>query len=218
MHSLKIIRPQKPRLAELVYDQILQALQSGDIKPNERMHQERLAGTLQVSRTPVREALLRLENEGILKTSSHGGFEVLKATPADVRDIYEAREAVEGYCAGYLAENASAAELGKVRDLISVQEAGSYTTSQEYYDSNRIIHRTFVETVRNPYLLAMFDGIWNRSMSMVIFSTMSDGHLRASNKGHEALVDVVESRNPIEARKATRLHIKDGCELQLQAL
>jgi DNA-binding GntR family transcriptional regulator len=218
VQGLEIIRPQKQRLADLVYEQILQALQSGDIKPDERLHQERLAETLQVSRTPVREALLRLENERILKTSGHGGFEVHKATPSDVRDIYQTREAIEGYCAGFLAENATTEVLESIRNVIRAEESSDHANARAYYDANQRIHRSFVSATNNAYLLAMFEGIWNRSFSIIVFHTMTDQNLKASNAGHQELLDVIEARDPVAARNAMRVHISAGLDLQLQTV
>ncbi|MGB0505968.1 MAG: GntR family transcriptional regulator [Pikeienuella sp.] len=218
MQGVKIIRPPKQRLADLVYYQILEAMQSGDIKPDERLHQERLADNLQVSRTPVREALLRLENDGLLNTSGNGGFEIFKATPADVRDIYQAREAIEGYCAGFLAEHAATEVLQNIRNVIVREENGLHVTAREYYNANQRIHRSFVKAAGNAYLLTMFDGIWNRSISMIVFNTMTEESLKVSNTGHIALLEVIETGDPVAARGAMRAHINAGLNLQLQTV
>ena len=65
-----------PRLADDVYDQILSAIVNGRIAPGERLIQEKIATEINVSRTPVREALLRLEQEGILELSGRKGFAI----------------------------------------------------------------------------------------------------------------------------------------------
>ena len=66
----------QPRLAVDVYDQILSAIVNGDIRPGERLIQEQIAAEINVSRTPVREALLRLEQEGVLVQSGRKGFSI----------------------------------------------------------------------------------------------------------------------------------------------
>ena len=87
------------RLADDIYEQILSAILEGDIVPGERMVQESVAREINVSRTPVREALLRLEHEGIIEGSNRRGFSIRRFTEAEVRELYMAREAVEGYSA-----------------------------------------------------------------------------------------------------------------------
>jgi len=68
--ALKSIKIQRRRLADEVYDQLLASITVGDIGPDDRLVQERLAAELDISRTPVREALLRLEQEGVLVTAN----------------------------------------------------------------------------------------------------------------------------------------------------
>jgi DNA-binding GntR family transcriptional regulator len=92
------------RLADFVYRQIFDAVVSGQIPPGERLVQEVLAEEMDVSRTPVREALLRLETEGILEASERGGFLVRSLDLDEVRATYELRAAVEGYSARLVAE------------------------------------------------------------------------------------------------------------------
>ena len=72
--ALRSISTQRRRLADEVYDQLVTAIMDREIGPDDRLVQEKLAAELQISRTPVREALLRLEQEGVLATSSRGGF------------------------------------------------------------------------------------------------------------------------------------------------
>lgn len=208
----------RQRLAELVYDQIRAGMQSGEISPDDRLHQERLAEMLDVSRTPVREALLRLEQEGLLESSANGGFVIRRISETDVRDIYQARQAIEGFSISMLAQTHDPATLDKLREVVTRQEATVAETSQAYYDANRTIHRAFVEATGNGYLLESFDALWNRSLSLQIFQTMNKPLLAASLGGHMLLCDAIASGDPDAARTAMYLHIADGCALQLQAL
>ena len=63
------------------------------------MVQEKLANEMQISRTPVREALMRLEQEGVLEVSSRGSFKLYKMNEDEVKELYQSRAAVEGQCA-----------------------------------------------------------------------------------------------------------------------
>ncbi|MDH5294672.1 MAG: GntR family transcriptional regulator, partial [Acidimicrobiia bacterium] len=106
------------RLADFVYRQIFDAVVSGRIPPGERLVQEVLAEEMDVSRTPVREALLRLESEGILAASDRGGFLVRSLDLAEVQATYELRAAVEGYAARLVAERGDPAAVGMIRTAI----------------------------------------------------------------------------------------------------
>ncbi len=93
----------RTRLADDVYEQILSAILSGEIVPGERLIQETIASQIDVSRTPVREAFLRLEREGVLEAAGRGGFQIREITEKEIQDLYLAREAVEGFAAKLLA-------------------------------------------------------------------------------------------------------------------
>lgn len=218
MQGLQKIAAPRKRLAELVYDQILAGIQSGEIGPNDRLHQERLAELLSVSRTPVREALMRLEHEGLLVSTANGGFEFREISATDVRGIYQTRQAIEGFCAGHLAQDFDAAALERIRGIVRTQEQTETDTSEGYYDANRIIHRAFVEATGNSYLVDCFDALWNRSLSLRIFQTLDQPLLSASLAGHMMLCDAIATRQFDVAQKTMHDHIADGCALQLSVI
>ena len=94
--ALKSIQPARRRLANEVYDQLVQAIMNREIGPEDRLVQEKLAAELQISRTPVREALMRLEQEGVLTVSNRGTFRLYEMNDNEVKELYQARAAVEG--------------------------------------------------------------------------------------------------------------------------
>ena len=213
----KKIVVQRSRLADQVYEQILAAINSGAIAPSERIVQEKLADQLKISRTPIREALFRLEQEGALVASERGGFMIRVATSREVSELYQARQAIEGFCAGLLA-GADTNRLDAIEAVIRENEAKSQQSELTYYNANRLIHRAFVEATENQYLLEMFDGMWNRSLSFGTFRTMGEDQLRSTLEGHLDLLAEIRSGNPQRAERAMKDHIVDGMELQLRAL
>lgn len=208
----------RPRLADQVYDQIVAAINQGQIAPSERIVQEKLAEQLQVSRTPIREALFRLEQEGTLIASGRGGFTIRMASPREVVEIYQARQAVEGHCAALLAQSADSATLTGIAAVIRENEAAAPGDAPLYYNANRLIHRAFVAATGNQYLLEMFDAMWNRSLSISAFRQLKQHQLRATLTGHLPLLDVIGTKDPLAAERAMKAHIADGLELQLQAM
>lgn len=218
MKSLTKIAVPRQRLADLVYQQILQALHNGEIATSDALHQARLAELLSVSRTPVREALLRLEQEGILDSGYNGGFKLRTITAKSVRDIYQTRLAIEGYAAKHLAENKSPQAIEQLSKLVCDLENKVPTSSQEFYETNRLIHRSFIEATKNKYLLEMFDSLWNRSLAAYIYQTMDTPFLAETLTGHKALCDALVGGNGIEAERVMQEHIWEGCALQISAL
>jgi DNA-binding GntR family transcriptional regulator len=208
----------RQRLADRVYEQILTALSDGVISPKERIVQESLAEVLQISRTPIREALLRLEREGVLETTARGGWRLRMPPPNEVREIYQAREAIEGYCARLLATERNADKFDAIELIIRRNEGSEFENVKSIYEANRLIHRSFVELSDNKYLLEMFDVMWNRSLSFIIFSSMERESLDRSLSGHMELCQALRDGDPDASERAMRGHIADGLQLQLAAL
>lgn len=191
---------------------------SGEIGPDDRLVQERLAAELQISRTPIREALLRLEQEGVLATSARGGFVLYAMTTGEVKELYQARAAVEGQAARILAARNDPQLNAILRQTIETEENISSDTVRAYFEANRKIHRRFVELVDNRYLLEMFDSVWNRAVSFQLFAAIETVDLSKSLGDHMSLVEAIESGDRGRALETFTAHIQDGFELQLEGL
>ena len=212
------ITRKRTRLADEVYAQVLDAVHRGAIAPDQRIVQERLAEELKISRTPVREALLRLEQDGILVAAGTGGFVIRSITEGEVREIYEARTAVEVEAARLLSAARDTKRNALIRETIRQREKLKSQGTRDYFDANRSIHRAIVEQTRNRYLLEMFDTIWNRGFSFHLFAAIGSRNLAKSLGDHISLIDAIETGDLERAVQVFRSHIADGLELQMLAL
>lgn len=216
--AFKNIQPVRRRLADEVYDQIVSAIMNLDIGRDDRLVQEKLAADLGISRTPVREALMRLEQEGVLRKSAQGGFRLYQMSDQEVRELYQTRAAIEGQVARILAENHTPENITDLRSTISTEENISSKTIREYFEANRNIHRRFVELANNRFLLEMFDMTWGKAMAFQLFAQIQNADLSKSLGDHMALVDVIETGDKIAALEAFIQHIQDGFDLQMEGL
>ena len=205
-------------LADEVYERISFGVATGLFGQNERIVQEKLADEMEVSRTPVREALLRLERDGILVRAGRSGFQIRRFTEQDATQIYLAREAIECYAFGLLCEMWNERLMKELGHLIKQVEGEERSSVVEYFEANRTIHRAFVEHTRNPFLLEMFDMIWNRTSALHIFSELDTGDLSRSVTGHLALCEILNQGSPDAAAEAMQMHIRDGLQLQRNAM
>lgn len=216
--ALKSIKAERRRLADEVYQQILGAILNNEVGRNDRLVQEKLAAELQISRTPVREALLRLEQDGILVTSPRGGFVLHDMSVGEVEELYQARAAIEGQAIRILAKRNDPRVNADLRATIEKEENITSKTVAAYFEANRNIHRRMVELCDNRYLLEMFDNIWNRAISFHLFATIEKVDLSKSFGDHMQLVDIIETGDPRVAEDAIIDHIQEGLELQIEAL
>ena len=126
-----------PRLADEVYQQILDGITAGVVDPHKRIVQERIADQLNVSRTPVREALIRLENEGVLTRVGRSGYKIRPMAEAEVYQIYQAREAIECYAIGCLSQRNDSKTIERLSQMIISADNQSKTSIRDYFEANR---------------------------------------------------------------------------------
>jgi DNA-binding GntR family transcriptional regulator len=216
--ALRSITTQRRRLADEVYDQLVKAIMDREIGPEDRLVQEKLAAELDISRTPVREALLRLEKEGVLHLANSGGFRLAKISEDETLELYQARAAIEGQAARILAARQDTAELDDLRALITKHETLENPSTRDYFVANRAIHRAFMEAAGNRFLLEMFDMIWGRAMAFHLFAAIENADIAKSLGNHIELVDVIATGDRAAALEAFTAHIQEGFELHLDGI
>ena len=216
--ALKTIRNDRRRLADKVYRQLLDAIISREIGPDDQLIQQKLAEEMQISRTPVREALFRLEQEGVLRSSPRGGFVLYHMKEPEIRELYQARAAIEGQAARILAARQDRKTLEKLRKTILREENLREKTVRAYFEANRNIHSKFVELTGNRFLSEMFNMIWGKAMAFHLFSAIPEEDLEKSLRDHMTLVDVIATGDRTEALEIHTAHIQDGFDLQIKSL
>ena len=216
--ALRSINTQRRRLADDVYDQLVSAIMDKAIGPDDRLVQEKLAAELDISRTPVREALLRLEKEGVLCVANSGGFRLARISEEETLELYQARAAIEGQAARILAARNDPKDIEKLRDVIARTEASKHSTTRDYFVANRTIHRAFMEAAGNRFLLEMFDMIWGRAMAFHLFSVIEYVDIASSLGKHQTLVDAIATGDRGHALEVFTDHIQEGFDLQVDGL
>jgi DNA-binding GntR family transcriptional regulator len=215
--AFKSLSQPRARLADQVYDQIIQAIRDGTISTDDRIVQEKLAEEFEISRTPVREALFRMEQEGILAVSRRGGFVIRRLDRDEIAELYATRAAIEGFAARLLAEANNKKTCDRLRKTIIKAENLKEKTVQAYFEANMAIHRAFVEAAGNRFLLEFFDNIWSRGSSFTLFASLADEDLSKSLGDHLVLVDAIETGDKSVAVEKMIAHICDGEDMQVKA-
>ena len=216
--SFKSLSKPRVRLADQVYDQIMQAIRDGSISADDRIVQEKLAEEFEISRTPIREALFRMEQEGILTIAGRGGFRIRQLDQKEISELYGARASIEGYAARLLAENKDAGIFDHLREFVTKTENLKENTAEAYFEANRAIHRAIVEATDNRFLLEFFDNIWSRGSSFTLFASIRNVDLSKSLGNHIELINSIEAGSGSDAAEAMISHIYEGKELQIEGM
>lgn len=196
------------------YARILEAIDEGIFSPGDRLVESELADRFGLSRTPIREALQRLETQSML-TREGRSLIVASLSHNELAELYEVRAELEGLAAGLAAKHASDEEI---RVLYAMIEADYQIIDdpRALQRSNRKFHSQIHLSSRNRYLVRQL-GVVHRNMAL-----MGDTSLAASGRGstaleeHKAIVDAIEARDSKAANAAIKQHLSRAFETRLR--
>ncbi|MBP6685724.1 MAG: GntR family transcriptional regulator [Leucobacter sp.] len=194
------------------YDTLKQLVVSGAIEPGRRPSEAELASQLGVSRTPVREALQRLEGDGLVIAQGRG-VRVRIMEVNEVADLLMARAGLEGWAASLAAQRVASGEIppARLKELESLADStDDLTRSGDLVggaDANREFHRAIVALTENPAIMHTLDQWWDR----VTVSTRHTLHTLERVDGvdheHRTALRAITAGDSDEARAATEHHI-----------
>lgn len=191
--------------ADQVHSQLRDAILSGELRPNHRLVEVTLADELGVSRTPVREALLRLRQEGLV-IQSHGWL-VRDHDPAEVLEYLEARAALESVTARLAAKRIDESQLATLRELLDAMEDRT-RSRREINSLNSRFHALISEAGGNVVLTKFARGTdinyWTFT-TPVVFTEADD---RRVDDDHRALLEALERRDANAAESIARAHVE----------
>lgn len=195
-------------VSDSVYLWIKNAIIQGDYKPGEHIPQESLTKKLGVSRTPVRDAIKRLEAEGLLITKPHCGAVVFQLTKQHLREIYEIRILMEQYCAARTCMIATDEQMKEIED-ISLRMIDYTHDSKTFMQLDRQFHALFCSFSGCSNTLEMLETIWNKCDSFKSIYYSLEGRVNDTLTDHAKIVQGLKKRD-IEATKAAiNDHLKD---------
>ena len=197
------------------YSLILDAIDRGRYPPGARLVETELAERFGVSRTPIREALGRLETQGVVAHDGRRGLVVASLDHNQLGELYEVRAEVEGLSARLAARHAAPEEQALLRRL--VEDSRRLTNDAAgLRDNNRRFHRQVHLASHNRYLVTMLDGI-RRSMALLTMTSLADPIRGAETvEEHDAIVRAIEARDEDAADEAARRHISRAYETRLR--
>jgi DNA-binding GntR family transcriptional regulator len=203
-------------LSEFVYQRLRSMIERGDLRPGRRVMESELAANLGVSRTPVREALRRLESSGMLNVESRVGLVVASISRQAMLELYVMREVMEGTAARLCAINASGDEILQLETLISVEKR-VHGNPEEQVRHNRKFHAAVYEGAHNRYLQKSIDAI-NESMWLLGKSQMLQAdRAKAAMPQHRRIVEAIKRRDGDAAEAAAREHVSAARQLRLKS-
>ena len=197
-------------IADAVFDSIEQAILNGTLKGGEILTEHKLCDMLSVSRTPVREALNRLRQEGLIEESGKGAI-VVGITSKDIDDIYEIRLRVEGLATAMCAETITEENLASLEEIVELQE---FYTSRGQVDSIKNLdsrfHNKLYEYCGSKIISGLLGDLHRKVQRFRRASVEDPARARAAVLEHRGILDALRAHNRELAERLATEHIRNA--------
>ncbi|BDG60985.1 GntR family transcriptional regulator [Caldinitratiruptor microaerophilus] len=214
--------PQSPVLArDAVYSVLRRAILDGSLPRGERLVERELAQKLGISRTPVREALQRLEVEGLAEKYPRRGLVVSGMSRQDILDIYEIRAALEGLVTAMAARRRTPADVERLDRLLAEMDRCCLRSPPDL-DEYRRLHNEFNDTIyrvaNSPRLHEMLQTLRTYVEQFSAVNYERPGWIEEAHQEHQLIVAAIRVGDPEAAEAAARRHIRRSRDVYLAAL
>jgi len=196
-------------LGDRIYQSLKHDIITGVFQSGEALTEKMLATRYRASRTPVREAAVRLQQENLLRIVPNRGYFVRHITLNELNDLYEYRAALEGACAELAARKGAGAEaLAEMRRLGEVHfEKGDRASYEQFVVADTEFHILLAEVARNKLLLQAVRDVRNQMERIMYAASDLDYYGESPAHEHAGIVDAVERRDGEGARRLMQEHI-----------
>jgi DNA-binding GntR family transcriptional regulator len=189
------------------YDHVKQAILDRAYPGGALLSEGEIAAEVGVSRTPVREALLRLETEGLVRLYPKRGALVLPVSPQEISDVLEARELVETFTAGRATIGPPLVEE-LMRLLAAMREHAGAGNAREFAYADRCFHRTLVAAAGNEILTQLYDSLRDRQLRMARLTVGDPIRSGQVIHDHAEILEAVRSGDRRRIRTAIHRHLQ----------
>lgn len=202
-----------------VYDYLFNAIRSGDIKPGQTLTERGLAEKIGVSRTPVREAIRKLEEQGIVTYEPHKGVKVITLSQEKVTQLYDVRELLEGLAVRQLAERQTPEIIQELSGFIERAEKEAVANNvKELSGINSEFHLALARLSGNVYLEAIMKMLQTQISLMMSASLSTSGRPLQNIEEHKMLIDAIGSGDGDFAESIAKHHVRKAREHAMKKL
>lgn len=206
-------------LREIVFEALREVILNGQLKPGERLMEVQLAEEMGVSRTPVREAIRKLELEGFVVMIPRKGAYVSDLSTKDIADVFEIRSALETLAAVLACDRITNEELEELeRILIKVADCVAANDLEKLVEADTQFHDVLYKASRNSRLVQIISNLRENIQRFRAISMGTPGRMRETFEEHKQLVEAITERNAELARRIAQEHIDNAENRMMEAI
>ena len=203
--------PKRPMdLTEWAYNSIKQLILNNTLTSNSQIHIDEMAAQLNISRTPVREALMQLQNKGLVRIVPHVGCFVCSITREEFCEVFELRALIESYAARRAAETMTEEELTCwVEHVNRSESAVRQGDLREFNVLETVIHDSLIVNLNNRRILDVMDMVADNIYRERMIAMGSMDNVERSLEEHRAVVNAIVNHQPDEAARLMQQHVRN---------
>lgn len=206
-------------LREQVYRRLKDAIVNVVLEPNTRLIEEKLAADMGTSRTPVREAIQKLEKEGLIHRLPKGGFAVNVISDEDTEDVFGIRSVLEGYAAYLATLRATEDDLRTMDEIVAKQEECLKSgQTDEFLRLNTEFHDILYQCANSKKLMALINDLRDFIYRYRVLILRYEGMAGISIQDHKEMIALMRAGNAKQVEKLVRKHIIRGMGLTKRTL
>ncbi|MEL7565676.1 MAG: GntR family transcriptional regulator [Dehalobacterium sp.] len=203
-----------PSLQEQVYLYIKSAIVKGELQIGELYSEQWCSDLLGVSRTPVREAVLKLKQDNLLEIIPYRGFTVKTLSPEDVKETFEIRQALEGFCVIRIAQKYRDPGAQDVLARLEgyLREQSNFKNEKniyEFMELDELYHRDIISFSRNERLADTFHSIHNRFQRITVKVLKEPGRIGSTIKEHATILAEMKRGDPWASYRLMSEHLNE---------
>lgn len=202
-------------LSDEVYERLRAAILEGHLRPGVRLVETRLSAQFGISRTPLREALQKLEQEGLVSSRPGGGVMVVELSKRDIQEISGIRQVLEGYAAKLAATRLTEQEMDRLAQIVeSTEKALRRGDRAEVAALNAEFHGIINRAAGSKRLLKLINGFRQYFFNTKVAEHFTDDELRESIEGHWRILKALRARDGEAADREVREHLAHAAVIQ----
>lgn len=218
-NSLQLDIDKRPSLRDQVYQELRRAILSGPISPGSVLVQEQLAEQLGISRTPVRDALDRLANEGLVLRRNGGRMQVAPLSLNELREKYEVRQVLEGLALRLAAQQLDESAMAKLERLVQTMRAAAEAHEhQRVTEAGNEFHDIIIAACGNQYLIQLLTSLNDSIRRYRQFAADLPGRATENIREHEQIYLAIAGGDFELARQHMEQHIAHSQQSLEQAI
>jgi DNA-binding GntR family transcriptional regulator len=204
--------PKSNSQAYAAYNEIKRRILAGMFTSSDRLREVEVADMLEMGRTPVREALKRIQDEGLITHEPGRGLVVTTMDQQEVGELYSMREVLEGAAAAFAARHATPADVANMQAILDEGDGGDPVAQ------NLRFHEAIYSAAHNRYLIRSLQSLTETTYLLGRSTLSSPDRASRSNQEHQAIVDAIRARDEQGAQHAAQHHIHQALLERLKML